>query len=186
MSSPSPSIEDLLQRNARRQETFEPILTLAEINNLPPEKSLPMPKIFIVSCCDPRVDPWDILGLEKWDAVVTRGAAGRMAPQLNNMLFLDHILQFTDIMIIHHTDCSAELLSNSDVCESLIQRAPEASGKVGGLTFPGFEDLERSVLEDVQLVKRSPLVRKELAERTRGFVYDLKTGEVRPAEEGRD
>lgn len=37
--------------------------------------------------------------------------------------------------------------------------------------------------EDVQLVKRSPLVRKELAERTRGFVYDLKTGEVKPVAE---
>lgn len=37
------------------------------------------------------------------DAVVTRGAAGRMAHQFNNLLFLDHVLQFTDIMIIHHT-----------------------------------------------------------------------------------
>ncbi|KAL5341584.1 carbonic anhydrase [Aspergillus crustosus] len=186
MAAPYPSVEELLARNAKRTETFEPILTLAEINNLPPDKSLPMPKIFIVSCCDPRIDPWDSLGLEKWDAVVTRGAAGRMASQFNNMLFLDHYLQFTDIMIVHHTDCSAELLSNTDVCESLVQRAPDAGNKIGDLTFPGFEDLERSVLEDVQLVKRSPLVRKELAEKTRGFVYDLKTGEVRPVVESRD
>ncbi|KAL4872668.1 carbonic anhydrase [Aspergillus spectabilis] len=196
MASSYPSVKELLARNAKRQETFEPILSLSEINDLPPEKSLPMPKIFIeariltkmfslfaVSCCDPRVDPWDILGLEKWDAVVTRGAAGRIASQLNNMIFLDHYLQFTDIMIIHHTDCSAELLSNADVCESIVQRAPEASGKVKDLTLPGFEDLERSVQEDVQLVKRSPLVRKELAARARGFVYDLKTGEVRPVAE---
>jgi hypothetical protein len=37
------------------------------------------------------------------DAVVTRGAAGRMASQFSNLLFLDHVLNFTDIMIMHHT-----------------------------------------------------------------------------------
>lgn len=37
------------------------------------------------------------------DAVVTRGAAGRMASQFSNLLFLDHVLKFTDIMIMHHT-----------------------------------------------------------------------------------
>ncbi|KAL2824488.1 carbonic anhydrase [Aspergillus cavernicola] len=142
-----------------------------------------MPKIFIVSCCDPRVDPWDILGLQKWDAVVTRGAAGRMASQFSNLLFLDHVLNFTDVMIIHHTDCSAELFANADICQVLAERAPDASGEVGDLKLPGFEDLKRSVQEDVQLVKHSPLVRKELADRTRGFIYNLKTGEVKPVPE---
>ncbi|KAL3462200.1 carbonic anhydrase [Aspergillus heterothallicus] len=177
------TVQELLKRNAKRVETFEPILSLSEIQTLPPEKSLPMPKIFIVSCCDPRVDPWDILGLQKWDAVVTRGAAGRMASQFNNLLFLDHVLSFTDIMIIHHTDCSAELFSNADVCQVLNQRAPEASEHVMDLKLPGFADLEQSVQEDIQLVKRSPLVRKELADRTWGFIYDLKTGEVKPVPE---
>lgn len=40
--------------------------------------------------------------------------------------------------------------------------------------------LEQSVREDVQLVKSSALVRKELAERTRGFIYNLTTGKVEP------
>ncbi|KAF3406778.1 Uncharacterized protein DPV78_000934 [Talaromyces pinophilus] len=172
----SPSVEDLLKRNAKRMETFQPIPSLAEISQLPPEKSLPMPKIFIVSCCDNRVDPWDILGLQKWDAVVTRGAAGRMASQFSNLLFLDHVLHFTDVMIIHHTDCSAQLFTNADVYQALTERAHDAPSKVADLILPGFEDVQ----EDVQLVRHSSLVRKELADRTRGFVYDLKTGEVRP------
>ncbi|KAJ5278687.1 hypothetical protein N7478_004059 [Penicillium angulare] len=62
-------------------------------------------------------------------------------------------------------------------------RAPNASGSVQDLTLPGFEDLERSVQEDVQLVKNSPLIRKELADRTWGFIYDLKTGAVKPVPE---
>jgi carbonic anhydrase len=28
-----------------------------------------------------------------------------MASQFSNLLFLDHVLNFTDIMIIHHTGC---------------------------------------------------------------------------------
>ncbi|KAJ5923596.1 hypothetical protein N7454_008841 [Penicillium verhagenii] len=117
------------------------------------------------------------------DAVVTRGAAGRMASQFNNLLFLDHVLNFTDIMIMHHTDCSAEFFSNADVCQGIADRAPDAKDSVASLKLPGFEDLERSVHEDVQLVKNSPLVRKELADRTRGFIYDLTTGEVKPVPE---
>jgi carbonic anhydrase len=162
------------------------------------------------------------------DAVVTRGAAGRMASQFSNLLFLDHVLNFTDVMIIHHTggyllihvfasmlvalidihhlDCSAQLFPNEGVCQVLAERSPDASREVEDLKLPGFKEyvrctvsslllftdqltlassLERSVQEDVQLVKRSPLVRKELAERTRGFVYDLKTGEVKPVPESK-
>lgn len=64
----NPSVEELLKRNAyvqtihtlcgtpanhnfgvysKRMKTFQPIPSLAEISQLPPEKSLPMPKIFI-------------------------------------------------------------------------------------------------------------------------------------------
>lgn len=47
------------------------------------------------------------------DAVVTRGAAGRMASQFSNLLFLDHVLHFTDIMIMHHTGDSLFALCQS-------------------------------------------------------------------------
>jgi carbonic anhydrase len=71
---------------------------------------------------------------------VTRGAAGRMASQFSNLLFLDHVLQFTDIMIIHHTDCSAELFSNAEVSQALIGRVPDASNIVQGLGLPGYDE----------------------------------------------
>jgi carbonic anhydrase len=43
-----------------------------------------------------------------------------------------------------------------------------------------MRSLEQSVRDDVQLVKGSPLMRKELADRTRGFIYDIKTGRLNP------
>jgi carbonic anhydrase len=48
------------------------------------------------------------------------------------------------------------------------------------LRFNRLYRLEQSVLEDIELVRASPLIRKELADRTRGFIYDIKTGEVKP------
>lgn len=149
-----------LTATSERVKTFEPILTLREINDLPPDQSLPMPKIFIgtsilsskilgkltkanmtiplhslllwPSCRSlgylrPTKMRWVSTGSSVLiprlrlryadlfqDAVVTRGAAGRMAPQLNNLLFLDHVLQFTDIMIIHHTGNSMSKLKHFD------------------------------------------------------------------------
>ncbi|KFY33746.1 hypothetical protein V494_07353 [Pseudogymnoascus sp. VKM F-4513 (FW-928)] len=176
--SGNPTVEELLQRNAQKARSHRPIPTLSEISQQPHGQQMSMPKIFIVACCDNRLDPFQILGLEKWDAVVVRSCAGRIAPQMQNLVFLDHVLQFSDVMIIHHTDCSAELFKNDHVRETLKERAPAHNNAIDELEFPGFDDLEQSVRDDVALVHKSPLLRKELAERTHGFVYDITTGKV--------
>ncbi|KAI9150068.1 hypothetical protein HJFPF1_09822 [Paramyrothecium foliicola] len=75
-----------------------------------------------------------------------------------------------------------ELFSNDDVCQVLRERLPGASDAIDDLILPGYKNLEHSVLEDIQLVKSSPLIRKALADRTRGYIYDIRTGEVRPVE----
>lgn len=38
--------------------------------------------------------------------------------------------------------------------------------------------LEERVRVNVQLIKDSPHIRQELKDRTRGFVYDIKTGKL--------
>lgn len=38
--------------------------------------------------------------------------------------------------------------------------------------------LEERVRNNVQLIKDSPHIRQELKDRTRGFVYDIKTGRL--------
>ena len=43
--------------------------------------------------------------------------------------------------------------------------------------------LEQSVRDDLAVIKGSPLVRKQLADRTYGFIYDIKTGLVSPLED---
>jgi carbonic anhydrase len=40
--------------------------------------------------------------------------------------------------------------------------------------------LEKSVRDDIAMVKASPFIRKELADRSFGYVYDLGTGRLTP------
>ncbi|KAL6809854.1 hypothetical protein V8C40DRAFT_284612 [Trichoderma camerunense] len=170
------SSKQLFKLNDQRAQDFKPILTFDDLSNLPLEKQIPMPKIFIVSCDDPRIIASDFLGLKQWDAVVATGVAGRIAHQFENMLFLDHFLHFEDIMIIHHTNCSAGIFKNDEIHKALEERAPGHPS----IRLPGYEDLEQSVRDDIEFVKNSPLVRKELADRTTGYIYDIHTGKLNP------
>ncbi|KAH8894493.1 carbonic anhydrase [Thozetella sp. PMI_491] len=172
------SLEELLRRNLRRALHHEPIPTFADMMQQQLEKQQPMPKIFIVVCDDPRVDAREMFGLGRWEAVVASNAAGRIAPQLESLIFLDSFLQFTDIMIIHHTDCSCSIFENAKVRRQLQERVQGHSSQIEQLWLPGYADLEQGVRDDVELVRSSPLIRKELADRTQGFVYDMTTGKV--------
>ena len=40
--------------------------------------------------------------------------------------------------------------------------------------------LEQSVRDDLNILKKNPYIRKELAENSIGFVYDLKSGLLTP------
>ncbi|KAJ2975429.1 hypothetical protein NQ176_g5519 [Zarea fungicola] len=175
-----PSVEGLIRRNRDISHSFKPMLTLKEMGELPLEKRIPMPKIFLVACDDPRIKPHEFLGLQQWgveEVVVALGVAGRIKHQFENMVFLDHFLQFEDIMIIHHTDCSAGIFPGEDIQAGLRSRVSDYDEKK--IELPTYTDLNQSVRDDLAFVKSSPLVRPELANRTRGFVFDIKTGKLR-------
>lgn len=45
-------------------------------------------------------------------------------------------------------------------------------------TYLSSFSLKQSVRDDIEFIKRSPLVRKELADRTTGYIYDIHTGRL--------
>jgi carbonic anhydrase len=97
-----------------------------------------------------------------------------------------------------HADCSAELFKNGDVRQMLRERAPGNDGTIEQLKLPGFDEyvlryasglaslfltfislsLEQSVRDDVRVIKSSQLVRQELSEQTKGFIFDIKSGKL--------
>ena len=52
--------------------------------------------------------------------------------------------------------------------------------ELGMHVLTGLHSLEQSVRDDLAILKANPLIRKELAERAHGFVYDIKTGALTP------
>ena len=93
-------------------------------------------------------------------------------------------------------DCGALAFTDEQVREDLRKRQPNEKsidttdfGTITEYAFSlrvvipqslTFPSLEQSVKDDLAVIKGSPLMRKELAERSYGFIYDIKTGLVSP------
>ncbi|EXJ68568.1 carbonate dehydratase [Cladophialophora psammophila CBS 110553] len=83
-------------------------------------------------------------------------------------------------MVIHHTDCGCLRYTNGSMRQEIIARiGPENAGVINKMDFGPISDVEQSTKDDIAWLKQSPLVRKELADKAQGYVYDVVTGELR-------
>jgi carbonic anhydrase len=114
------SVADLVRRNEKHVATHSPLPTFPEMESL----KLNPPKIIIISCADPRVFPEQIFRLNHGDAVVIRVIAGHPQNAMNDILALDAFLKFTDIVVVHHTDCGSTYFTEDLVRNDLKSRCP--------------------------------------------------------------
>ena len=156
-------------------------------------KNLPMPParhFAIITCMDARLDPAKFAGLDEGDAHVIRNAGGRVSDDVIRSLMVSHkMLGTQEWFIIHHTDCGM-LTFTDDVIRGLLAESLESAAigpdgwynpvKEGGseaaqyINFLTFEDVEKSVVDDVRRLREHPLVPASIA--IYGFVYDDETG----------
>lgn len=167
----SPTVAELLERNRQLAATHEPFPKFSEMSDVGKSPA----KIAIVTCIDPRCNPDGFLGLNPGDAFVMRNICGHIAPILNDIVALDVFLGLSDIMVVHHTDCGATHFNDSLIRDGLKKRFP-SNKDVDTMSFGAITNLEQSVRDDLTILKKSPLISKELGERSVGFVYDIKTG----------
>ncbi|CUM65924.1 uncharacterized protein PRCAT00003577001 [Priceomyces carsonii] len=137
--------------------------------SLPPAR-----KVAVVVCMDARIDPAAALGLEEGDAHVIRNAGGRASDALRSIIISQRLLGTREIVVIHHTDCGM-LTFTDDKLRDIVKQ--ETGHSVDHVSFLPFSDLEQSVYDDVQFFKANPLV---LDVPVTGFIYDVKTGAIRP------
>ncbi|KAG7000442.1 hypothetical protein FOFC_03412 [Fusarium oxysporum] len=170
------TIEELLARNKTVMVSHKPGPTFQFLA----ENQVAVAKTLVVSCADPRSDPSYILGLNFGEAGILRNVGGQVKPLLNDILALDNLITFKQVMIIHHTDCGSTHFTNEEVRSVLRQRAPRAAAemKVESVDFGAVSDLPNSVVRDVKFLKESKLVREELKENIKGYLYDIKTGSL--------
>ncbi|KAJ5564010.1 hypothetical protein N7513_000252 [Penicillium frequentans] len=177
---PRLTASELIKRNGIYAETAKAIPNTSEIEDFEP------PRIMIFCCVDFRLDPEGFLGINKGEAFVFRNVGGNVKPYLNDVLFLDTFLRnkLEEIIIIHHADCGTTHVAVDDIKDNLKRRLPSKSVEIGEMHFQMHDgkEIEKSVREDLRFLRECEYIRTELAERSKGFIFNLKTNRLEPVD----
>jgi carbonic anhydrase len=146
----------------------------------------------ILTCMDARLDPAKYAGLSEGDAHVIRNAGGRASDDAIRSLVISYKLLGTkEWFVIHHSNCGMEFFTD-ETMRGLLAKSLEtaALGEAGFYdvgTGPGsteaayidwltIADRNASVVEDVERIRRHPLVPKNIP--IYGYVYEVETGKL--------
>ena len=134
----------------------------------------PQRRLAIVTCMDSRLDVFAALGLHHGEAHILRNAGGVITDDVIRSLAVSQRRLLTrEVMLVHHTDCGMQTLTDNGFRAELQQ----ASGVAPAFAIESFSDLDGDVRQSILRVRRSPfLLHRELV---RGFVYDVDTHVLR-------
>src|SRR5829696_10527873 len=156
--------DELLQNNAAYAESFDK-------GDLP---SPPARGVAVVACMDARLNVYEMLGLQEGDAHVIRNAGGVITDDMIRSLAISQRLLGTrEVMLIHHTDCGMQKLSDDGFRAEL----QADTGVAPSFAIESFTDLDAAVRQSILRVQRSVFLPHR--DRVRGFVYDVDTHRLR-------
>jgi carbonic anhydrase len=134
----------------------------------------PSRRLAIVTCMDSRLDVFAALGLGDGEAHVLRNAGGVVSDDvIRSLAISQRRLGTREIMLIHHSDCGMEKITD----EGFRVELEEATGIAPEFPIESFESVDESVRESLQRVRHSPFIPHR--EAVRGFVYDVDTHRLR-------
>ncbi|MEX0761926.1 MAG: carbonic anhydrase [Dehalococcoidia bacterium] len=139
---------------------------------------LPVPpalRLTIVTCMDARLDPVSFLGLSLGDAHVIRNAGGRATNDvIRSIVISQRLLGTSEVVVIHHTGCGLATVTNTDITRKV---KDDLGVDATELDWLPFNDLEQSVLDDVEALRESDLIPADVP--ISGAIYEVETGSVR-------
>ncbi|KAJ2992006.1 hypothetical protein NUW58_g2316 [Xylaria curta] len=171
--------QELLKRNeAYIEKGHKPIPLFTEIGFTPMRMICYLTRV--VSCIDWRVKPEEVLGLTDADgAVVVRTASGTPARNLNDIAAIDNLTTLTELIVIKHTDCGATYMTEEQIRAHIRTHNREIDGEVlNNVVLETTHDIVERTRKDVELIKNSPVIRKELRETASGLLFDITTGKL--------
>jgi len=154
------SIDELLANNRVHADSLEP----AHLDLRPSRR------LAIVTCMDSRLDVFDALGLGDGEAHILRNAGGVITDDvIRSLAISQRKLGTREVMLIHHTDCGMQKLTDDGFRAEL----QEATGVAPAFAIESFTDADADVRQSILRVRRSEFVPHR--EVVRGFVYDVDT-----------
>src|SRR3954447_23692883 len=134
----------------------------------------PALRLAIVTCMDSRLDVFAALGLSDGEAHVLRNAGGVITDDvIRSLAVSQRRLGTREVMLIHHTDCGMQKLTDDGFRAEL----QEATGVAPAFAIESFADVEADVRQSFLRVRRSAFIpHRDLV---RGFVYDVGTHRLR-------
>jgi carbonic anhydrase len=158
------TIEELLANN----RTFAASLPARHLDVHPSRR------LAVVTCMDSRLDVFAALGLGDGEAHVLRNAGGVITDDvIRSLAVSQRRLGTREVMLIHHTDCGMQTLSDDGFRAELQQ----ATGVAPAFAIESFTDVEADVRQSILRVRRSAFLPHR--DRVRGFVYDVDTHRLR-------
>jgi carbonic anhydrase len=153
--------DELLKNNAEFTRSFS-------------KGDLPMPPgkgLAVVACMDARLNVYALLGLSEGEAHVIRNAGGVVSDDvLRSLVISQRLLGTREVMLIHHTDCGMQKLTDDGFRAEL----QDATGVAPAFAIESFADVDADVRQSILRIKASPFVPHK--DSIRGFVYDVRTG----------
>ena len=154
----------------------------------------PDKKIAILTCMDTRLVELlpAALGIKNGDIKLIKNAGGMVSSPfgsaVRSLLIAIVELGVEQVMVIGHTDCGVAGIDTDEMMEHLIQRGISRvtidmmryCGENIEEWLGGFESVECSVRESVDMLRSHPLIPKDVE--IFGYVIDTVTGELMPIE----
>ncbi len=154
------AIDELVENNSVYADGQEPIHLDVH----------PSRRLTIVTCMDSRIDVFAALGLANGEAHVLRNAGGVITDDvIRSLAISQRKLGTREVMLIHHTDCGMQKLTDDGFRAEL----HAATGVAPAFAIESFVDAEADVRQSLLRVRRNEFIlHRDLV---RGFVYDVDT-----------
>jgi carbonic anhydrase len=134
----------------------------------------PRRRLAIVTCMDSRLDVFSALGLGDGEAHVLRNAGGVITDDvIRSLAISQRLLGTREVMLIHHTDCGMQKISDDGFRAELLAE----TGVAPSFAIESFSDLEADVRQSILRVQRSAFLPHR--DSVRGFVYDVDSHRLR-------
>ncbi|MFP5389083.1 MAG: beta-class carbonic anhydrase [Thermoleophilia bacterium] len=133
----------------------------------------PRRRLAIVTCMDSRLDVFAALGLEGGEAHVLRNAGGVITDDvIRSLAISQRLLGTREVMLIHHSDCGMQKLSDDGFRAELLAD----TGVAPSFAIESFKDLDADVRQSKARIEASPFIPHK---NVRGFVYEVESGKLR-------